>query len=392
MINIAIDGFPVLKVKGGIGYYIDSIIGQFANQHNDDVRLYIYLPSNYYLDNKTLSTHNNVIIMRMPLLIKSEIIWSIICVPLLILFTNPDIFLGMSQYVPLLRIKKVKYCLFVHDYAYKIFPESLRIYRRLFLRLLMPRFLKLSDIIVFNSNATMDRLKSVYPNIWFKAKRCILIPPIRDIIVKTVQVNTFSNNPPSAPSSQLALNSITDYVFTLSPLEPRKNVPLLIYSYCSFLDLYGPNSAYDLVLAGSDGWNSQSSQTAIDYIVKRYPAKFHKFGFIGDELYIQLLLSAKACLFLSEYEGYGMTVAESLSCCADTFYTDIPEHIEAAKSRGYPVKLDRIASYLPEIFHKDSSLKFNQSKSLANCIEYEETRCNQFTHFFDTIILLCQNI
>lgn len=347
MIRIVIDGYPITSVKGGIGYYIDAIVYELASRYKDEVHLTVLLPDGKNISNRQLLSNPNLSIKYYKNPLPSEIFWSLFVVPIALVREKCDVFLGLSQYIPI-PLSKYTTFLFVHDYAYILHPNGLRVFRRNFLRLLMPIFLRLADYVVFNSQATADRLSTVYPDIHISRQKLIVHPPVR------ISINETISRQSATRLNQLKQKTAPygEYVFSLAPLEPRKNIPLLLYTYSAYLDLNTSSKARSLILAGGPGWNSSACRKAIKYLHSRHPSKFLKLGFLDDPEYRYLLSNSSAFLFFSEYEGYGMPVSEALTLQSNTYYTNIPEILEAANGQGFPIELDALGQYTDQIFSK----------------------------------------
>jgi len=99
-----------------------------------------------------------------------------------------------------------------------------------------------------------------------------------------------------------------EYILSLSTIEPRKNLQLLIKAYHELTN-EGVNLP-DLVLAGRKGWKLEDIIDQPDY---RVINKIHFTGFIDDEDLSQLYHDAELFVFPSLYEGFGLPVIEAMS-------------------------------------------------------------------------------
>lgn len=101
----------------------------------------------------------------------------------------------------------------------------------------------------------------------------------------------------------------SEYILSLSTLEPRKNLPLLIRAYEDLIE-QGENLP-ELVLAGRKGWKMDKFLDSITPEVKK---RIIFTGFIDDKDIPELYAMAKFFIFPSMYEGFGMPPLEAMSC------------------------------------------------------------------------------
>ncbi len=94
------------------------------------------------------------------------------------------------------------------------------------------------------------------------------------------------------------------YILTLSTLEPRKNMIILLEAFSAVAD----EVDYDLVLVGRKGWK-------MDDVLEKYKAKdrIHITGFVKDEHLSSVYQNAMCFVFPSLYEGFGLPPVEALS-------------------------------------------------------------------------------
>ncbi|MCR5356564.1 MAG: glycosyltransferase family 4 protein [Lachnospiraceae bacterium] len=97
-----------------------------------------------------------------------------------------------------------------------------------------------------------------------------------------------------------------NYILTLSTVEPRKNLQLLISAYRELDQKELP----DLVLAGRKGWKLDDVFSGKD---KEILNKIHFTDFVDDEDLPALYANAALFVFPSKYEGFGFPVIEAMS-------------------------------------------------------------------------------
>lgn len=106
------------------------------------------------------------------------------------------------------------------------------------------------------------------------------------------------------------------YFLFFGAFEPKKNLSRLVEAYLSAkVDL-------PLIIVGAPGWKGDQTQLLIDDERFRFYAqtenrivpgrRIHRFDFVSYSLLISLVRGARAVLFPSLYEGFGLPVLESM--------------------------------------------------------------------------------
>ena len=100
------------------------------------------------------------------------------------------------------------------------------------------------------------------------------------------------------------------YLLHVGTLEPRKNVLMLLRAYCSL-----PASVrqrHPLVLAGGQGWNSQNVHGYLHQEARHKGVRW--LGYVKNHDFAPLYSGARALLFPTFYEGFGMPAIEMMAC------------------------------------------------------------------------------
>lgn len=146
------------------------------------------------------------------------------------------------------------------------------------------------------------------------------------------------------------------YIMTLSTLEPRKNMILLLESFTTIQDKVD----YDLVLVGRKGWK-------MDEVIEKYnkQGRIHITGFVEDKHVSVIYKNAMCFIFPSLYEGFGLPPVEALSL-------------------GTPV-ISSDAASLPEVLRKQASyFKSNDKNALEKLLINLEDNLTNMSHELDT--------
>jgi glycosyltransferase involved in cell wall biosynthesis len=100
------------------------------------------------------------------------------------------------------------------------------------------------------------------------------------------------------------------YLLYLGTIEPRKNVLTLLRAYCAM-----PGSLrreYPLVLVGSWGWNAGDVADFLDQAGENSGVRH--IGYVAEQHLGALYNGARALVFPSFYEGFGLPPVEMLAC------------------------------------------------------------------------------
>jgi alpha-1,3-rhamnosyl/mannosyltransferase len=108
--------------------------------------------------------------------------------------------------------------------------------------------------------------------------------------------------------AQLGLPS--QYLLYLGTVEPRKNILFLLQTYCSLPADF--RRRWPLLLVGSWGWNTAAIREYL-HDEGRHRGVLH-LGYVADEHLGALYNGARALLYPSLYEGFGLPPVEMLSC------------------------------------------------------------------------------
>jgi alpha-1,3-rhamnosyl/mannosyltransferase len=100
------------------------------------------------------------------------------------------------------------------------------------------------------------------------------------------------------------------YLLCVGTIEPRKNILRLLQAYCSLPGTI--REGWPLVLVGGWGW---SSRAVADYLhdVARHRGVVH-VGYVSEEHLAALYNGARALVYPSLYEGFGLPPLEMMAC------------------------------------------------------------------------------
>jgi glycosyltransferase involved in cell wall biosynthesis len=206
----------------------------------------------------------------------------------------------------------------IHDLIPLIHPEFARAGQGERHRQRISATAALADAIIVNSSATGAELAP-----WLASRT---EPP--PVVVAPLGVTPASVEEPAV--------AIRPYFVALGTIEPRKNHLLLLNLWRQFAAQLGP-AAPRLVVVGRRGWENENVLdmlercAAIDGLVR-------EAGTLPDREVATLLRGARALLFPSFAEGFGLPLAEALALGVPALASDLPALREVGG--GVPDYLD----------------------------------------------------
>lgn len=290
---------------------------------------------------------------------RNKLIFNQIYLPVEIYKHKADWYLFLAFPVPLLLFKKNMVSA-IHDLCCWDCPATMNGLSKWYFRILYKTAILKCKNIITVSNFSKDRIVEIlkYPKekIWL-----IYCGVDEKKFIKKLNVIEEKYNLPD------------QYILSLSTLEPRKNLRLLIEAYRSLILNKAIN--LNLVLAGRKGWNIDELLTGIEDSIKE---KISLTGFIDDEDLSYVYGSADLFVFPSMYEGFGIPPLEAMACGTVVVSSDassLPEvlgdaaiYFENQNKQSLEEKI-QVGSKLTELeklqYLKSSKLqcqKFNWSK------------------------------
>lgn len=182
----------------------------------------------------------------------------------------------------------------IHDMGAWDSAQEAQTLHKYYFRILYRRAARKSEKIITVSNFSKGRICKI-----------LGVDPERlTVVYSAVYDNLLKNNNTSFDYVKENYNLPEKYIMTLSTLEPRKNMKLLLEAY----DNISKEVNYDLVLVGRKGWK-------VDDLIDRYKAKnrIHITGFVQDEHIAAIYKNAICFVFTSLYEGFGLPPVEALA-------------------------------------------------------------------------------
>ncbi|MEI8167197.1 MAG: glycosyltransferase family 1 protein [Chloroflexales bacterium] len=201
----------------------------------------------------------------------------------------------------------------VHDLTFLVRPECAEAGLRRYLRRAVPHSLRRADLVLADSLATATDLARL---LGVGGPRVRLLYPGVDPRFRPLP-------PDETEPTRVALGLPAQFLLFVGTLEPRKNLPRLLEGFA----LAELPPALQLVIVGRKGWLYEEVFATVTRLGLAGRVRF--LAFVDDANLPALYNLARAFVYPSLYEGFGLPVLEALAC-------------------GVPVVTAQVAS-LPEV-------------------------------------------
>jgi glycosyltransferase involved in cell wall biosynthesis len=241
-------------------------------------------------------------------------LWLNTTVPRLSLAHGLDVWIGSLAILPVRN--PVPAVAMVHDLTPRTHPTRHTLANRIVFRLFLERSLRGAHTVVAGSAATEVEITDAFP--WSS-------PKLRRI---GYGVDEWFSPAPGGTGGRETRDRFAGgrrYILHLGTIEPRKGVPNLVAAWERLVADRG--DAPDLVIAGKPGWKTEPVFERIRSSPRA--GRVHLPGYVSRRDARELLRHAEVFALASEVEGFGLPLAEAISCGTPAVASDIPALREA---------------------------------------------------------------
>jgi glycosyltransferase involved in cell wall biosynthesis len=199
----------------------------------------------------------------------------------------------------------------VHDISFRLYPEWFPRKHRVLLNLTVPGAMRRARTVITDSNSSRRDILRVYG-----------LPPEKVAAIPLAAGPEFQPVPRREAQEivRARLGIAQPYVLSVSVLQPRKNLALLIEAFARAMRI--APLPHKLVLTGKRGWGVEdllrlAARLGISDAV-------HLTDYVSDSDLPALYSAADAVAYPSLYEGFGLPPLEAMSCGAPTLVSDAP--------------------------------------------------------------------
>jgi glycosyltransferase involved in cell wall biosynthesis len=314
--KVLVDYTQIPEQKVGVGIYADNLLKNIARTNAENI-FYILVQNDEELNG--LDRTGNIKVIKLSSSIFRIFIFRILIeqfyIPYLVLKHQINIVHSLHYSFPLFSFwaKKV---VTIHDLTFFLFPELHVPVKRYFFRIFIRMSVIFCDKLICVSESTKNDLISIFSK---SASKIAVIP-----LGKDERFNTDVDSEGVAKVKE-KYGITKKYILFIGTLEPRKNIDNLIKSYN---DLKKAGFDYQLVIVGRKGWYYQSIFDLVNMCELSDSVIFT--GYIDEYEKPYIISGAKAFVYPSIYEGFGIPVLESISCGIPTITSNVSSLPEVA--------------------------------------------------------------
>jgi glycosyltransferase involved in cell wall biosynthesis len=250
----------------------------------------------------------------------------------------------------------------LHDITYIRYPQSFSLKFRIWYRLLIPQILKKSLALITVSEFSKKEISSYFKH----------LP--KDIYVIYNAVNE------QFKADQTKKENISSYLLAVSSPNYHKNFARLI---SAFLNLQKSKKIKENLLVVGESNHSFAKQS---YDADQ-STSIHFMGRIKDEDLIKLYQNAKAFIFPSLYEGFGIPALEAQACGCPVIASNaaaMPEILKDSVIYFEPTNIFEIQSAIETIINNQSLRTSLINKGFSNVCRFS---WDESVHKLYTVIL-----
>jgi glycosyltransferase involved in cell wall biosynthesis len=250
------------------------------------------------------------------------------------LFPGVDLFHATDHLLPYMQ--RIPTVFTLYDLTYRLTNTNTTL-NRLFLMLMLPRFVRTAGAVVTISEATRRDLLAY-----------LQVDPKRVYVVYGGVAERFR------PASPVALQAIRTryrlperFILTVGTVEPRKNYLRLLEAYCLLL---GQGRSDGLVIAGKLGWRYKPFFQRLREL--NLEQRVTLLGFVADDDLPALYSAAEVFVYPSLYEGFGLPPLEAMACGTPVVASNtssLPEVVGNAGLLVSPYDVDALAAAIARL-------------------------------------------
>jgi glycosyltransferase involved in cell wall biosynthesis len=342
--NIACDARALVGPRTGVGTWTERVMGGLARRGSGP----IFLAASKPFELAANELHPELKVLPAPRRSTLGPVWLNTTVPRQLRATRADVWIGTLAILPMRC--PVPAVAMVHDLTPRTHPARHTLANRLVFRLFLERSLRSARTVVVGSAATESEVLAAFG--WLE-------PKIERIGYGVDEWYAPAPLGDDGNAIRERFSGGRPYVLHLGTIEPRKGVTELVDAWESLHE--GMSNAPGLVIAGKEGWQTEP---ILDRIHSSPLAdRIHLPGYVSREDARELLRHAAVFVLASEVEGFGLPLAEAISCGTPSVASDIPALREAGGDAAIffpPHDPQALAAALAQALDTDTAARLSE--------------------------------
>jgi len=168
------------------------------------------------------------------------------------------------------------------------------------------------------------------------------------------------------------------YILSVGTFEPRKNLATAISAYAQLPESI--RAEIPLVIAGMKGWRTDGLDKAVAALIEK--GQIRRLGYVPDEALPALYSGARAFVYPSLYEGFGLPPLEAMACGAPVIVSNrssLPEVVGDAGLQVDALDVDGLAEAMNRLV-EDGGLRASLGqRGIERARDFSWRRCAEET-------------
>lgn len=168
------------------------------------------------------------------------------------------------------------------------------------------------------------------------------------------------------------------YWLAVGTLEPRKNLMLVLEAFLCLPVAY--RKKYPLVIVGMRGWKSSNLEAKMRPLIAS--GEVRQLGYLSRADLATVIAGAKALIYPSVYEGFGLPPLEAMSCGVPVIASNVSSLPEVVGDAGILIPPDNVDLLMTTMVHLMSDPIFSADlvqKGLERSRLFSWSRCAEET-------------
>jgi len=322
---IAIDASRANKdKKTGVEWYSYHLVQELKKIIPSEIEVRLYSSDKLKGELSDLPENWKSCVLSWPL----KYFWTMIRLSYEMFHRPPDLLFVPSHTIPLVLPSRTVTT--IHDLGYERFPELYSFVQRNYLRWANKRALKRCSRVITISEWTKKEIIEVYKT--------------TDELIKVVPLG-YDKKIYHSDVSMAEIQKAEEYYGLIEPyfiyvgrLETKKNIANILKAFSEFKKTDENN--YSFILVGQKGYGSRNFELLVEQGKVR---GVKHIQFVSEENKVRLMAGAKALVFPTRYEGFGLPIIESMALGVPVITSNYGATKETSGDASLLVELDDIS-------------------------------------------------